>query len=82
MIAPALRIAPLPYVDALTARDPGDIDTVVIHCTELPDLATARAYGERVLYDSGAGNSGRQRRRREGEREERVMGASGSRGCG
>ena len=58
MIAPALRIAPLPYVDALTARDPGDIDTVVIHCTELPDLATARAYGERVLYASGTGNSG------------------------
>ena len=58
MTAPALRIAPLPYVDALTARDPGDIDTVVIHCTELPDLATARAYGERVLYASGTGNSG------------------------
>ena len=31
---------------------------VVIHCTELPDLATAREYGERVLCDSGAGNSG------------------------
>ena len=31
---------------------------VVIHCTELPDLAMAREYGERVLYDSGAGNSG------------------------
>jgi len=59
MIAPALRIAPLPYVDALTARDPGDIDTVVIHCTELPDLAMAREYGERVLYPaSGTGNSG------------------------
>jgi N-acetylmuramoyl-L-alanine amidase len=34
------------------------VDLVVIHCTELPDLATARAYGERVLYDSGTGNSG------------------------
>ena len=32
---------------------------MVIHCTELPDLATAREYGERVLYaDSGTGNSG------------------------
>jgi N-acetylmuramoyl-L-alanine amidase len=31
---------------------------VVIHCTELPDLATAREYGEKVLYESGAGNSG------------------------
>ena len=32
---------------------------MVIHCTELPDLATAREYGERVLYaESGTGNSG------------------------
>ena len=58
MIAPALRIAPLPYVDELGARAPDDIDLVVIHCTELPDLAMARSYGERVLYDSGSGNSG------------------------
>ena len=54
-----LRHAPLPYETRLQARDPGDIDLVVIHCTELPDLATAREYGERVLYpDSGTGNSG------------------------
>ena len=53
------RHAPLPYETRLQARDPGDIDLVVIHCTELPDLATAREYGERVLYaDSGTGNSG------------------------
>ncbi len=59
MPRPALRIEPLPYADALAARAPGDIDTVVIHCTELPDLATARGYGERVLYPaSGTGNSG------------------------
>ena len=51
--------APLPYETRLQVRDPGDIDLVVIHCTELPDLATAREYGERVLYaDSGTGNSG------------------------
>jgi len=54
-----LRHAPLPYETRLQARDPGDIDLVVVHCTELPDLATAREYGERVLYpDSGTGNSG------------------------
>ena len=54
-----LRHAPLPYETRLQARDPGGIDLVVIHCTELPDLATAREYGERVLYtDSGTGNSG------------------------
>lgn len=50
--------APLPYADALTRRDADAIDTVVIHCTELPDLARARSYGERVLYASGTGNSG------------------------
>ncbi|WP_413623695.1 MULTISPECIES: N-acetylmuramoyl-L-alanine amidase [Luteibacter] len=50
--------APLPYESRLPERLPDDIDLVVIHCTELPDLAMAREYGERVLYDSGAGNSG------------------------
>ena len=49
---------PLPYVDLLAERAPHTIDTVVIHCTELPDLASARAYGERALYGSGTGNSG------------------------
>jgi N-acetylmuramoyl-L-alanine amidase len=49
---------PLPYEDRLAARDIAAIDLVVIHCTELPDLATAREYGERVLYDGGTGNSG------------------------
>ena len=31
---------------------------MVIHCTELPDLAMARHYGERILHASGTGNSG------------------------
>ncbi|MGO1002480.1 N-acetylmuramoyl-L-alanine amidase [Lysobacter sp. CA196] len=54
-----LALAPLPYEARLQARDPATIDLVVIHCTELPDLATAREYGERVLYpQSGTGNSG------------------------
>ena len=48
----------LPYVPALASRLPGAIDLVVIHCTELPDLAMAREYGERALYPSGTGNSG------------------------
>ena len=35
------------------------IDLVVLHCTELPDLDTARDYGERIQYpQSGTGNSG------------------------
>ncbi|MCX7555406.1 N-acetylmuramoyl-L-alanine amidase [Xanthomonadaceae bacterium JHOS43] len=49
---------PLPYIERLATRARGAIDLVVIHCTELPDLATAREYGERVLYDTGTGNSG------------------------
>ncbi len=50
---------PLPYARQLAARAWTQIDLVVIHCTELPDLATAREYGERVLHaDSGTGNSG------------------------
>ncbi|MGH8078943.1 MAG: N-acetylmuramoyl-L-alanine amidase [Lysobacter sp.] len=51
--------APLPYESRLQSRDPASVDLVVIHCTELPDLATARDYGERVLYaETGTGNSG------------------------
>jgi len=49
---------PLPYVPLLPERPAGAVEMVVIHCTELPDLATAREYGERVLYDSGAGACG------------------------
>lgn len=58
MPAPAIRTQPLPYVNLLDVRSAESVDTVVIHCTELPDLATAREYGERVLYASGTGNSG------------------------
>ena len=57
--APAIIDVPLPYIDRLGSRPLADIGLVVIHCTELPDLATARDYGERILYpQSGTGNSG------------------------
>lgn len=49
---------PLPYVERLERRSTEAIDTVILHCTELPDLATARAYGEVEHYSSGTGNSG------------------------
>jgi N-acetylmuramoyl-L-alanine amidase len=49
---------PLPYVAKLPERPASAVTLVVIHCTELPDLATAREYGEKVLYDDGTGNSG------------------------
>ena len=55
---PAPHAWPLPYEQRLAHRDLAAIDLVVIHCTELPDLPTAREYGERVLYDGGTGNSG------------------------
>ena len=54
-----VRIDPLPYERLLDPRPLSQVDLVVVHCTELPDLATAREYGERVLYPaSGTGNSG------------------------
>lgn len=56
-LPPIIR-SPLPYEKLLQARARSQIDLVVIHCTELPDLAAARALNEQVLYDSGTGNSG------------------------
>ncbi len=47
-IPPEISERPLPYAALLDARPARDIDLVVIHCTELPDLATAREFGERV----------------------------------
>ncbi|WP_130618552.1 N-acetylmuramoyl-L-alanine amidase [Dyella amyloliquefaciens] len=50
---------PLPYAHLLPERPAEAVERVVIHCTELPDLAMAREYGERVLYeDRGTGASG------------------------
>ena len=48
----------LSYMPQLPSRPLAQIDLVVVHCTELPDLAMAREYGERVLHASGTGNSG------------------------
>lgn len=49
----------LPYVMRLEKRPLDTIELLVIHCTELPDMASAREYGERVHYaDSGTGNCG------------------------
>ncbi len=56
--APEIRSNPLPYEALLDPRPRESVDLAVIHCTELPDLASAREYGEKVLYESGTGNSG------------------------
>ncbi len=56
---PVLHVDLLPYEARLEARIAGQIDLVVIHCTELPDLAMARRFGEEVRYsESQTGNSG------------------------
>jgi N-acetylmuramoyl-L-alanine amidase len=56
---PALHLDLLPYEARLEARNAGQIDLVVIHCTELPDLAMARQFGEEIRYPrSQTGNSG------------------------
>ncbi len=49
---------PLPYVAQLPERPADAVELAVIHCTELPDLATARQYGEKALHSNGTGNSG------------------------
>lgn len=66
---------PLPYVSLLPERPLRDVDLVVIHCTELPDLITAREYGERVMHPSGAGNSGHYYIDRDGSTVEYVPGS-------
>lgn len=55
---PTIADRPLPYVDLLAARPLAAVGRVVLHCTELPDLAMARVWGERVVHPSGTGNSG------------------------
>lgn len=68
-----ITVRHLPYVDALAPRSAAAVDLVVIHCTELPDLATAREYGERIVHaGSGTGNSGHFYVERDGRIEEWV----------
>lgn len=68
-----VRRNPLPYAGALQRRALSAVDLVVIHCTELPDLAAARVHGERVVYEtSGTGNSGHYYIDRDGRTEQWV----------
>ncbi len=62
----------LSYDTQLTKRSLTAINLLVIHCTELPDLALAREYGEKILYDSGTGNSGHFYIDREGQVQQWV----------
>jgi len=59
MTARNIRFKPLSYVESLAARPHSAIDLIVVHCTELPELADARLLGEKIVYrDSTTGNSG------------------------
>ncbi|MDJ0656095.1 MAG: N-acetylmuramoyl-L-alanine amidase [Xanthomonadales bacterium] len=54
-----MRVELLPYDDRLERRELDQIQWLVVHCTELPDMAGARQLGEKILYpDSRTGNSG------------------------
>ena len=58
-LAPGARYEPLPYTARLPQREASSIDLVVMHCTETPDLVSARGFGERVLYpETGTGACG------------------------
>lgn len=49
----------LSYNNRLEQRALEQVNLVVVHATELPDLAMARDYGETIRYpNSGTGNSG------------------------
>ena len=73
MPAPPPPARHLPYVSRLQCRAPDTVDLVVVHCTELPDLDEARAYGERVVHsESQTGNSGHFYIDRDGSIEEWV----------
>lgn len=53
-----ITVKPLNYEAKLEDRNLSDIELLVIHCTEIPDLVMAREYGEQIHYSSGTGNSG------------------------
>ncbi|MGY6588932.1 MAG: N-acetylmuramoyl-L-alanine amidase [Wenzhouxiangella sp.] len=55
----SIQHLPLSYELRLERRSIETIEGVVIHATELPNLAMAREYGERIHYaESRTGNSG------------------------
>jgi len=61
------------YAGRLQHRDLDAIDLLVIHCTELPDLAMARSFAERIHYpESGTGNCGHYTIDRDGSIEQWV----------
>lgn len=67
------RTRPVRYASRLETRPTSAIDLLVVHCTELPDLAAARDYAERIHYpDSATGNCGHYYLDRDGSVEQWV----------
>jgi N-acetylmuramoyl-L-alanine amidase len=49
----------LPYNILLEEREPSELNLIVLHCTELPNLEIAREFGERItLSETQTGFSG------------------------
>lgn len=56
---PSPLIYAMPYEKRLDTRATADIDLIVVHCTELPDLEAAKSYGGKILYpETGTGACG------------------------
>jgi N-acetylmuramoyl-L-alanine amidase len=63
----------LSYTQCLDKRRLGDIQLVVVHCTELPDLTMARIWGEKLVHPATqTGNSGHFYIDRDGKTEQWV----------
>jgi len=73
MKEPVIHVRPLAYEHKLEQREPGSIDLVVVHCTELPNLESARTFGAQIKYsNSNTGNSGHFYIDRDGRAEQWV----------
>jgi N-acetylmuramoyl-L-alanine amidase len=73
MSSSPIQLRLLAYEKSLAVRSAEIINLVVVHCTELPDLATARSCGEAIQYPmSGTGNSGHFYIDRDGQVEQWV----------
>jgi N-acetylmuramoyl-L-alanine amidase len=47
---PQIKRLPVSYQQRLAPRSAEQIDLLVLHCTELPDLESARRYAEQIHY--------------------------------
>lgn len=70
---PVIHPCSLSYIEGLAERRIEDIDLMVIHCTELPDMDLARVFGEKIIHhESNTGNCGHYYIDREGRIEQWV----------